>query len=175
VTGATTGLRGRSTKQLNLALEMTPHGPWPCRRSCQRNHRQAHHRTCQGRRAASRCVVRRRIEDFTLAFVRRLTRGSSKRPGSAALRRPRKPRSRPSQCVPASRLRSDGTGIAGASVVGGITVNSASRPCLRRRTYASFRARAAGDGCRSARWCAVIKQTLEVLDILRARHAADPL
>jgi hypothetical protein len=62
-----------------------PHGPRPCRQFCEWNHRQAHHRTCQGRRAASWSIVRRRIEEFTRALVRRLTRGSSKPPRSVAL------------------------------------------------------------------------------------------
>ena len=46
--------------------------PRACRRFRQRNHRQAHRRTCQGRRAQSRSLVRRRIEGITRAFVRRL-------------------------------------------------------------------------------------------------------
>src|SRR5262245_502622 len=60
--------------------------PWACRRFCERNHRQANRRTCQGRRAASRRFVRRRIEEITRAFVRRLTGAPSKRPRFVAPR-----------------------------------------------------------------------------------------
>jgi hypothetical protein len=115
-----------------------------------------------GRRATSRSVVRRRIEDFTRAFVRRLT-------GVIQA-----PRLRRSQCVPGSAdARMERALRAPQWWAGSPSIQPHGRVCEDERTRAS--GPAAGDGCRSARWCAVIKQTLEVLDILRARHAAEPL
>jgi hypothetical protein len=74
------------TKQvLDLALEMTRTALGLADDLANGIIAKAHHRTCPGRRAASRSVVRRRIEDFTRAFVRRLNQRVIKRPGFAAL------------------------------------------------------------------------------------------